>query len=245
MLIFVLGTGRSGTGWVGNILDGHPDIRASIEQPPIFDLATRAAVHPRRRAVLLPALRALYHDEERRTRPKHHADKSHPVIWYADEVAEWFPDAKFVAIERSACGTVASMLRHGGILWWQHDWQRYGVPNPFLGIDGSNVDDYARASPAQRAAWRWLSHHRQTERLRPLLGDRLLVLDYETMVDSFPQQLRRLWAFLGLPAVEVVHEPKRGSRDAWRDQLTDHDVAAIERITGGRSTHPGQQSPGP
>jgi hypothetical protein len=232
MLIFVLGTGRSGTHWIAHILDSHPAIRTTIEHPPIFDLATQAALHPRRRAEILPALRALYRDEERRSRPQHHADKSHPVIWYADTVADWFFDARFVAIERSPYGTVASMLRHGGILWWQHDWERYGFPNPFLGVDASNVDDYARASPARRAAWRWLSHHRQLERLRAELAGRLLVLDYETMVADHRERTSRLWGFLDLTDAEDGPGPDRTSLDAWRDQLTHDEVVAIEQVTG-------------
>ena len=33
--IFVIGTGRSGTHWIGYILAAHPDIRATIEVSPI------------------------------------------------------------------------------------------------------------------------------------------------------------------------------------------------------------------
>ena len=55
------------------------------------------------------------------------------------------------------------------------------------------------------------------EELRSLLGDRLLVLDDELMVDDHEHQLARLWDFLALPAVSVAsQEPKRSSRDGWR-----------------------------
>ena len=67
------------------------------------------------------------------------------------------------------------------------------------------------------AALRWSSHRSRTEELRSLLGDRLLVLDDELMVDDYEHQLARLWDFLALPAVSVAsQEPKRSSRDGWR-----------------------------
>ena len=48
MQIFVLGTGRSGTHWLGYILDAHPDIHVAIEERTKFRLATRAALRPGR-----------------------------------------------------------------------------------------------------------------------------------------------------------------------------------------------------
>ena len=156
------------------------------------------------------------------------------MIWYAERVARWFPDAKFVAVERSVFGTVASMLRHPGVLQWQQDWKRYGVPNRFLGIgDEATAAAYEAMAPEERAALRWSSHRSRTEELRSLLGDRLLVLDYEPMVDDYEHQLARLWDFLALPAVSVAsQEPKRSSRDGWREQLTSDQVERISRVTG-------------
>ena len=35
--VFVIGSGRSGTHWVGYILEAHPDIHVTIETKPVFD----------------------------------------------------------------------------------------------------------------------------------------------------------------------------------------------------------------
>src|SRR3712207_6711549 len=44
--IFVLGTGRSGTTWMGRILDSHAEIAASIERRRFFRLSTQMALDP-------------------------------------------------------------------------------------------------------------------------------------------------------------------------------------------------------
>ncbi len=44
--IFVIGTGRSGTHWLGYSLGNHPEIRATIEVQPMFGLSTRMALNP-------------------------------------------------------------------------------------------------------------------------------------------------------------------------------------------------------
>lgn len=231
MSVFVLGTGRSGTHWVGWILDSHPDIRATIEKKPLFWVATQAAVRPSRRPMLLAALRAMYMYERARAEPYLYADKSHPVIWYAERVAEWFSDAKFVVVERSVFGTVASMLRHEGVSAWQREWRRYGVPNRFLGVTRENADRYDSMSPAEQAALRWRSHQDRIEELHTALPNRLLVLRYESMVDDFYREVDRLWRFVSVESIHVrALEPKAASRGAWRQQLSAADVRRIAEL---------------
>jgi hypothetical protein len=231
--IFVLGTGRSGTHWVGYILGSHPDIRITIETPRIFKVATQAAVHPEQQGTLLPQLREIYARQTRKSEPRHYADKSHPVIWYADQVAQWFPDARFVGVQRSPFGTVASMARHPGVSRRQRNWREYGVPNQFLGITEENAGEYDQLSSVEQSALRWRSHRDRMDHLRGVLGDRLLVLDYETLIDDYDENVAALWDFLAIrPVVVDEHRPKVASRDAWREQLSEEDIGAIARITG-------------
>lgn len=239
MSIFILGTGRSGTHWIGHILASHPGVHATIEARPIFTVATQAAIRPSRQPVLLPILRTMYSFERIRARPRLYVDKSHPVMWYADRIAQWFPDAKFVGIERSPFGTVASMLNHEGVARWQSEWRRYGVPNRFLGIESDNVDAYERMNVAERAALRWLSHHRHLQSLRITLGKRLLVLNYEEMIDDFTQQVSRLWNFVGLSGIDVSRQaPKHSPRDAWRQLLSKEQVRQVREIINHERRNP-------
>jgi hypothetical protein len=44
--IFIIGTGRSGTNWVGNTLAVHPQIRATIEAQPMVGWSVALALNP-------------------------------------------------------------------------------------------------------------------------------------------------------------------------------------------------------
>ncbi|WP_062304429.1 sulfotransferase family protein [Demequina subtropica] len=233
MKAFVIGTGRSGTHWTGFILGEHPEVTTTIEEPKIMRLATLAAQYRKRRPVYLPALRARYMMASAAVKTRVHADKSHPVIWYADKVARWFPDSKFIGINRSPFGVVASMVVHEGVLEWQDNWEHFGVPNEFLGITEDNVEAYRTMSPAGRAATRWLSHRQRMDELEGLLGDRLLVLDYEDMIDRYEENVARIWEFLELDHVDAdAQAPKASSRDNWREVLSAEQIAEVSAITG-------------
>ena len=232
MQIFVVGTGRSGTHWVGHILEEHPGVRATIETRPIFPIATRAAIQPKSRPILLPLLRLAYRREVKRSLPLAYADKSHPVIWFAEEVADWFPDARFVAIERNPFATVSSMLLHSGVSGWHANWRRHGIPNEFLGISEKSAPLYDGFSETQKAALRWESHHDRLEFLKKRLAPRLHVLDYEEMSLNFKRTLEGLWEFLDLRRIESSHQPNPRSLNNWRSHLTGEQIIEITEITG-------------
>jgi hypothetical protein len=230
--IFVVGTGRSGTHWVGYTLDGHPAIEATIEKPAIFRSVTRAALRPALRPLLLPYLRLAYGREHRRVEPLHYADKSHPNLWIAESLARWFPTAAFVGVERSVFGTVASMLVHRGVLIHQEQWRRYRVPNRFLGITKEIAPFYEALPTVAKCALRWRAHHEEMDRLRDVLGPRLEVLSYEAMIDDYQGQCSRLWNFLRVEDVPGASPPKTDSRDQWREQLSDEDIEIIAFYSG-------------
>jgi len=47
--IFVVGTGRSGTHWLGYFLQLSSEIKVNIEKLPIFDMVTKAALNKNNR----------------------------------------------------------------------------------------------------------------------------------------------------------------------------------------------------
>lgn len=116
--VFILGTGRSGTHWLGYILESHPDCVATIETRGIFRRVTRMALDPTLRPRLLPGLLRRYRLRHALAVPSHYVDKSHPNLWLAEALADAFDDALFVGIVRNPYATVASMLRHEGVLEW-------------------------------------------------------------------------------------------------------------------------------
>jgi hypothetical protein len=228
--IFVLGTGRSGTHWLGYILGAHPDIHATIEKPPIFPWVTRMALDPRTRTDLLPKLLRRYDQEHILVAPKHYADKSHPTIWIAEELARAFPEARFVGIVRGPYGTVASMLQHDGVMRWIHRWRDFPVPNRFLGITEAIAPTYDSMPLAGRCALRWRSHRDRMAALESTLGERMCVLSYEELQTDTVSQLEAVARFLGLASPIPVPQVRRESLDRWREQLDADAIAAIDAV---------------
>jgi hypothetical protein len=230
-MILVVGTGRSGTTWLGRILDQHPRIHTTIEDPVTFRLAKGAALNPHAKKYV-PALAAAYGWRCARAYPRHFADKSHPVLWVADDISRLYSRAVFVGIERNPYGTVASMLKHDGVLRWMKDWRKYPVPNRFLGITEEIAPHYDEMSLVERSALRWRAHYVELESLADRLPDRVLIVQYEDLVSAFSSQVALLWKWLGVESASLDLEVKEGSRDKWRHELSANDQRDIERVTG-------------
>lgn len=226
--VFILGTGRAGTHWVSSVLESHPEIRATVEEPEVFFRATKMALDESKRPELFPELVSLYQEYHESVLPCHYVDKSHPNIWLAGELAEVFPTAKFVGVQRGPFATVASMLRHKGVQKWMKRWREFPVPNPFLGIDESNAKNYGRLSLAAKCTLRWKSHASRMERLQNTLGHRLLVVDYEGLGTETEPWLLRLQDHLQLSEGFVTPEIKTASLTAWDKQLTRRQKRHIE-----------------
>lgn len=219
--IFVIGTGRSGTHWLGYIIGAHPDVVATVERPPIFPWVTQMALRPETVRALYPRLVRRYRHEHGAVLPKHYLDKSHPNIWIAELLAESLPEALFVGIRRDAFGTVNSMLQHEGVLSWIHRWREFPLPSRFLGVDRDSAEAYDVLPLEAKCAVRWKAHVLQLAHLEGVLGDRLLVLDYESLQTEIATELSRISVFLGLATPIPLPHIKTRSLDRWRHELTE------------------------
>lgn len=225
--IFVLGTGRSGTCWMGDVLGQHPEVRSYVETRPIFDWVTQAAISTQDEQELLPRIFAEYQRLYEEASPRHFADKSHPCIWFAEKLAEQFPDACFVGVTRDVEPTVASMLKHSGVRRWCEEWSRYEVPNRFLGITEGNLNWYRSATILERCVARWYAHRNELARLQQVLSTRFILIKYESLVLHTHKTLLGLKNFLDLksefPAIVTV----TSSLTKWETDLAPGDKAAI------------------
>lgn len=228
--VFILGTGRSGTHWVSSILESHSDIQATVEEPEIFFRATRMALDESTRLELFPEIVDLYQKYHKSVLPQHYVDKSHPNIWLAEELAEIFPTARFVGVQRGPFATVASMLRHKGVKRWMKRWREFPLPNPFLGIDRTTAEDYGKLSLAAKCTLRWRSHALRMEQLQRSMGDKLLVVDYEGLGTEPGLWLERLQNHLQLRDTFVTPEIKTSSLTAWDKNLTRKQKRDISEI---------------
>jgi hypothetical protein len=234
LVIFVIGTGRSGTTWMGQILNSHPEIVVSVERQPIFDWVTEMALYPASRSVLLPKVLRRYRAERLLAAPRHYADKSHPNIWLVEELTENIPEALFIGMFRGAHATVASMLKHREVLSWVENWKRFPLPNWFLGITDRNQHLYDDLPLAAKCALRWRAHRDRLYALKESEGDRLMILNYEALQDAPQASLESLRLFLSMEKPFPLPNIRHTSRDRWQQELSAQDIAAIDDVITGR-----------
>jgi hypothetical protein len=238
--IFVVGTGRSGTCWLGDIMGRHPEVRSYVETQPLFSWVTQAAINLADEVRLLPDIFDEYERLFHESAPFHLADKSHPCIWFADKLADRFPDAYFLGVTRDVEPTVSSMLQHPGVRGWCEQWHRYEVPNRFLGITELNLDWYREATILERCVARWYSHQCELKRIQSALPSRFMLVKYEQLVIQPVPVLEQLGTFLGLEADFPAIKPLAGSLTKWKAELSISDVArirsALEKLANGTSS---------
>jgi hypothetical protein len=230
--IFVIGTGRSGTHWLGEALAEHPEIRATIEVDPMFSWVRDMAMNPATQSSLLHKLTTAYEHQLRKSAPRHYLDKSHPNLWIAEDLLAAFPDALFLGIERNPFATVASMMKHPQVAGWHKLWRQFPVPNRFLGIDDELAKTYDALPLAVQCALRWLSHHQRMQELRSLLGPSLHIIAYESFAANTEHETVALQRFLGLAHPVPVPSVKYESLDKWKVQLTPEEVRQISDTVG-------------
>ncbi len=228
--IFVLGTGRSGTHWLGYILAAHPDVKATIEKPGLFHNVTTAAIDQQKRKKLVRKIVRQYRWEHAKVAPKYYLDKSHPNLWLAEDLMHSFDDAVFVCIVRSPYAVTASSFKHANVNKRFKTWRSYPVPNELLGIHEDNVSEYADLSLAGRSAVRWAAHCKRIYELQKAHPDRVAVVNYEKLITDHKTQLPKLKKVIGLSRNIPSPTIRKESLDKWKNELSDEDIKDIDNI---------------
>jgi len=219
--IFVIGSGRSGTHWLGHALDRHPNVQVLFEEPPIFKWIVKMARFPEQEGKLFNRLVDRYHAYHALVAPLHLADKSHPNIWIAEKLARAFPEARFIAIRRKLFGTVASMLKHKGTRRRVKDWDRDPRSDRLLGVNQDLIETYRLMSIEARCAIRVIAHSRELDRLHQSLGETLCIVEYEKMQSQTEVEATRITQFLDLyPSIELP-PPQSLSMAKWKCELSE------------------------
>lgn len=231
-LVFIVGCGRSGTHFLGHILQSVSRFHVLLEQEPSFSLSTRMALNLNLKPKLLPPLIAYYRSISAECAPSSLVDKNHPNLWLVEELHAAFGSAVFVGIQRNPYATVASMLQHRGVLKWHLNWKDYPVPNPFLGIDSKNASTYQNLPMESKCALRWRSHFDRMRRLSTELPSRLFVVSYEQMLTNSRKHLSEMAEFLRIDHYDDLPEFRTDSLDKWKRDLGHDAVKNIEAIVG-------------
>jgi len=228
--IFIIGTGRSGTHWLSQILDSHHQFFAIAERWPYFPWTVRMAIDNEEKRKLFPRMLLAYRIGHSLVAPRNFVDKSHPNIWLAEDLAANLPDALFLGIQRGVFATVSSMLKHSGVRRWCEDWEEYPVPNRFLGITEDNRSMYENLSLAGKCAVRWKVHERRLSRLQEGLGSRCMIIEYEYLAKEPDDALEKLADFLGVQKSFPMPRIKEESLEKWRGYLTGEDCSVIQSV---------------
>ncbi len=230
--IFVIGTGRSGTHWLGYSLGNHPEVRATVEVQPMFELSTRMALNQDLEKQLFGKLVRAYQWQLFKSSSKFYLDKTHPNIWLAGKLKEAFPQALFIGITRNPFATVASMMKHKGVSVWHKCWQDFPIPNRFLGITSEMAKVYNDIPFASQCAMRWVAHRDKMYELRGTLGNSLMVISYEEFAHNTEGVMVELQQFLGLLNPIPLPIVKKESLEKWKKQLSSHEILQISDIVG-------------
>lgn len=194
--IFIMGLPRSGTTLVESILAAHEDVSAGGELPAFPQVCIEAV--QAQAGTMLPKLefieRALETDPRElgrsyiaATRPQtgsrpRFTDKLPLNYLYAGLIRRALPRARFVALMRDPMDSCYAMYK-----------ALFTGAYPF----SYDLDDLGR----YHLAWQRLMHH-----WRSVLGDALLVIDYEALVTDQEAVTRRILDHCGLPWQEACLE---------------------------------------
>lgn len=228
--VFIIGTGRSGTHLLAEILSGVPSVHVLIEKQPLFRWSSSMAMDHRLEPSLFPRWVRRFRLEQFSAAPRTVIDKCHTNMWLVERLVESFPTAVFLATRRGPHATIASMLRHGGFVFAPHRWRSLPLPNRFLGIAADAAEEYATLSQPEQLALRWISNERRRDVVRRMLGDRLLEVEYELLMREPAGTIRTVCEFLHIDRSPATPAIKPDTLAKWRHQLHADEVAAVDAM---------------
>ena len=233
-MVFVIGSPRSGTTFVGRSLGSLPGfvdlgevapLKAAI--PELVRLPPSEAA-PRVRRILA-ATRRLGLVGSRRA-----VEQTPETTFVAEAVALAFPHAAFVHVVRDGRDVVSSLLERGwlnaGKSGRDDAGHAYG-PEARFWVEPERRDEFRTTSDARRAAWAW----RRYVSAALALGARPFELRYERLVDRPDEVATELAAFLGVPvaplatALQAAHGGSIGRHERDLDAQARADVLAEAR----------------
>lgn len=236
-LIFIVGSPRSGTTFLGRAvgsLPGFVDLgEVAALKASVPELAARAPAEaaPRLRRLLALAgrlglaggLRAVEHTPEN--------------AFVAEALALAFPEARFVHSVRDGRDVVASLLERGWLSEGRGGGDDAGLPyGPGIRfwVEPERSEEFAHAGDARRAAWAW---RRYLEAARSV-PERTLELRYEELAARPNAAAARLAPFLGVgeeALAAALSEARtdavgRHSRDLSPEQLLEAETECGELL---------------
>lgn len=246
--IFIIGCPRSGTTYLGEILESLPNISYFYE-PPTFKYYSRSIYQKTRNSKDLRRLydwcfRTLLFAAPGTGRRILEKNPNHTFI--AKELIEAYPNAKLIVLSRDAREVTLSLLNKpwhlvsskgsgkrepGGYL--------YG-PYAHFYIEEERVEQFESTNDMHRCIWIWRRHAEMIEKIRTELPDACQWhIDYEDLILKPESTLTGVLDFIGEndenSMFAVMEASKAGRADSigsWKRAMSGEDLALIDREAG-------------
>jgi hypothetical protein len=233
-LVFVVGSPRSGTTFLGTSLGAHPELVDLGELQPL-----KAAIPRLSEVTTAEAARELHRIVERvrllaGLRRVRAVEQTPETSFVAAAVLEAYPRATLVHIVRDGRDVAASLLERGWLSAGRGGRDdahaAYGAHARFW-VEPERRAEFERASDATRAAWAW---RRYVSAAREPETDRRLEVRYEQLLTEPAAVAEVLGAALGLdpaPLATALARAHSRSIGNWRRRSA-QELADIEREAG-------------
>lgn len=237
-LIFISGTGRSGTNLIGRTIASHPRIKGRIEEQKTFNLITKIATTQDFNSPLYTFfLKKLLVFRLKRILNKsnyHILEKSHPSLWLTDYLISKFDNVYFIGVYREVEPTVNSMLNHNGVLSW---YQKLPLDkrNRFLGITETNKKEFGNYSLEKKCTLRWLSHKKELLSLKRKYPKRIITVKYEDFLESPNRFISEFTSMVDLENNFIYESFNFNSLHKWKEKLSNEQVEQIRQVVKSRS----------
>jgi len=233
-LVFVIGSPRSGTTFLGRSIGSLPGFvdlgevaphKASV--PELAALPAEAAAGRIRRTLAVARRLGLVGS----LRP---VEQTPETAFVAEAAALAFPSARFVHIVRDGRDVVCSLLDRGWLSRERGGGDDAGLPygaEPRFWVEPGRVEEFRTTSDARRTAWAWRAYVQAARSF----GERAHEIRYERMVAEPDAVAAELALFLDAPAPELGRA-LRGAHDEsvgrFRRDLTAEQLADVESEAG-------------
>ena len=235
--VFVVASPRSGTTFMAETLGGITGFADLGELGPLKEAIPHIAHQPI--PELAPQLRSIIRRAQRVSclvglRAIEQTPESAFVI---PALASAFPEAQFVHMVRDGRDVATSLLQkdwlgRGARQGWTDDvGQPYGSHARFW-VEPGRAQEFAEASDARRVAWAWRRYESAVMSQIDVLGDRMLTVRYESMVDDPQATAAELSTFLDTGEhmdefVAAFTATRDSARGRWRNELSEDALADI------------------
>lgn len=227
--VFILSTNRCGSNWLANTLEKHPQITATIECDPVMSFVCTAALFPDQEEFYLPQIFQFYDEQIEKDDTPVYVDKSHFNLFLVDHIAERYPQARFLIIDRNPLQVIASMMNHTGTLQLFALAQSFNFPNRVL----ANIyyDDYKDLSYLEKAYFMYRQYKKKIREFR--YRKNTLIIYYDALVTCFEDYMKLIFQFLDIDNIQLPNDANIKSCTRYMESLTDDQRGSILRLISG------------